>query len=126
MGTYQIPRNYRGESRILYIFTVKSLITTAVGAMVGSLFFLLFKSLNMTPIGIGCMAFFAFVGFALGALKVPTIVMFPITKKIGVAPEVSSSPATTPAAVSSEASTSRLLRSASPKYNNQDLPIHIV
>jgi len=52
MGTYQIPRNYRGESRILYIFTVKSLITTAVGAMVGSLFFLLFKSLNMTPVGI--------------------------------------------------------------------------
>jgi len=79
MGTYQIPRNYRGESRILYIFTVKSLITTAVGAMVGSLFFLLFKSLNMTPVGIGCMAFFAFIGFALGALKVPTIVMFPIT-----------------------------------------------
>lgn len=86
MGTYQIPRNYRGESRILYIFTVKSLITTAAGAMVGSIFFLIFKSLNMTPIGIGFMAFFAFIGFALGALKVPTIVMFPITKKIGGEP----------------------------------------
>lgn len=86
MGTYQIPRNYRGESRILYIFTVKSLITTAVGAMVGSGFFLLFKSLNMTPVGIGFMAFFAFIGFALGALKVPTIVMFPITKRIGGEP----------------------------------------
>lgn len=86
MGTYQIPRNYRGESRILYIFTVKSLITTAVGAMVGSIFFLIFKSINMTPIGIGIMAFFALVGFALGALKVPTIVMFPITKRIGGEP----------------------------------------
>ena len=36
MGTYYIPRNYRGESRILYIFTVKSLITTAVGAGIGN------------------------------------------------------------------------------------------
>jgi len=86
MGTYQIPRNYRGESRILYIFTVKSLITTAVGAMVGALFFYIFKSMNMTPIGLGIMAFFAFIGYALGALKVPTIVMFPITKKIGGEP----------------------------------------
>lgn len=86
MGTYQIPRNYRGESRILYIFTVKSLITTAVGAMVGGVFFLIFKSINMNPIGIGFMAFFALVGYALGALKVPTIVMFPITKRIGGEP----------------------------------------
>lgn len=86
MGTYQIPRNYRGESRILYIFTVKSLITTAIGAMIGSLFFLLFKSLNMTPIGLGIMAFFAFLGYAFGALKIPTIVMFPITKRIGGEP----------------------------------------
>ena len=44
MGTYYIPRNYRGESRILYIFTVKSLITTAVGAMIGSLFFFIFRA----------------------------------------------------------------------------------
>ena len=42
MGTYYIPRNYRGESRILYIFTVKSLITTAVGAMLGFIFFAIF------------------------------------------------------------------------------------
>lgn len=86
MGTYQIPRNYRGESRILYIFTVKSLITTAIGAMIGSLFFFLFKSLNMTPVGLIIMGLFAFIGFALGALKVPTIVMFPITKRIGGEP----------------------------------------
>ena len=83
MGTYYIPRNYRGESRILYIFTVKSLITTAVGAMIGSLFFFIFQALGMVPVGVGIMAFFAFIGFAVGALKIPTIVAFPITKKIG-------------------------------------------
>ena len=32
MGTYYVPRNYKGESRILYIFTTKSLITTGSGS----------------------------------------------------------------------------------------------
>ncbi len=86
MGTYYIPRNYRGESRILYIFTVKSLITTAVGAMIGAMFWVLFKALGMNIVGIIIMAFFALIGFAVGALKIPTIVAFPITKKIGGEP----------------------------------------
>ena len=86
MGTYYIPRNYRGESRILYIFTVKSLITTAVGAMVGSLFWVIFKAMNMNAIGLIILAVFALIGFAVGALKIPTIVAFPITKKIGGEP----------------------------------------
>ena len=86
MGTYYIPRNYRGESRILYIFTVKSLITTAIGAMVGSMFWILFKALGMNAVGVIIMAIFALIGFAIGALKIPTIVAFPITKKIGGEP----------------------------------------
>ena len=86
MGTYYIPRNYRGESRILYIFTVKSLITTAVGAGFGSIFWLIFQSVGMTMVGVIIMAFFAFLGYAVGALKIPTIVAFPITKKIGGEP----------------------------------------
>lgn len=86
MGTYNIPRNYRGESRILYIFTVKSLITTAIGGTIGALFFLLFKAMNLTMVGIIIMAVFAFIGFAVGALKIPTIVYIPITKKIGGEP----------------------------------------
>ena len=86
MGTYYIPRNYRGESRILYIFTVKSLITTAVGAMVGSLFWVIFRAMNMNAVGVIILALFALIGFAVGALKIPTIVAFPITKKIGGEP----------------------------------------
>lgn len=86
MATYQIPRNYRGESRILYIFTVKSLITTAVGAMLGSLFFVLFKSFGMDLVGIVIMAFFGLIGYIIGAVKIPTIVAFPVTKKIGGEP----------------------------------------
>lgn len=86
MGTYQIPRNYRGESRILYIFTVKSLITTAVGAMLGSIFFLIFQAMKMTLVGIIIMAIFGLIGFVVGAVKIPTIVAFPVTKKIGGEP----------------------------------------
>ena len=86
MGTYYIPRNYRGESRILYIFTVKSLITTAVGAMVGSLFWVIFRAMNMNAVGVIILALFALIGFAVGALKIPTIVAFPITRKIGGEP----------------------------------------
>lgn len=86
MGTYYIPRNYRGESRILYIFTVKSLITTGVGALAGSIFWIIFRSLGMNMVGLIIMGVFAFIGFALGALKIPTIVAFPITKRIGGEP----------------------------------------
>lgn len=86
MGTYYIPRNYRGESRILYIFTIKSLITTAVGAGFGAIFFAIFSMVNLKVVGIVLMAIFAFIGYAIGALKIPTIVAFPITKKIGGEP----------------------------------------
>jgi len=86
MGTYYIPRNYRGETRILYIFTVKSLITTVVGIMIGALFLLLFSAMGLTPVGIVFLVVFALIGFIVGALKIPTIVAFPITKKIGGEP----------------------------------------
>ena len=86
MGTYYIPRNYRGESRILYIFTVKSLISTAIGGIIGAGFYLLFKSMNMGMVGLIITAVFAFLGWVVGALKIPTIVAFPITKKIGGEP----------------------------------------
>lgn len=86
MGTYYIPRNYRGESRILYIFTVKSLITTAIGAGVGSIGFFICRAIGFNLVGLGIMAFFGLIGYAMGAFKIPTIVGIPITKKIGGEP----------------------------------------
>lgn len=86
MGTYYIPRNVSGETRILYIFTVKSLITTAAGALIGTIFFLIFSAIGMKMVGIIIVASFALIGWALGALKIPTIIYFPITKKIGGEP----------------------------------------
>lgn len=86
MGTYYIPRNYKGESRILYIFSVKSLITTALGAGVGSIFYFIFSALALNKIGIGIMAGFAIIGYIIGAVKIPTISGIPVTKKIGGEP----------------------------------------
>ena len=86
MGTYYIPRNYKGESRILYIFTIKSLITTVIGIGVGLIFYLIFKILTFDKIGMGLLVFWALIGYAIGAFKIPTIAGIPVTKKIGGEP----------------------------------------
>ena len=86
MGTYYIPRNLRGESRILYIFTVKSLISTSVGALAGFIFYFIFSMVGMKTVGIILMAVLALIGFALGAIKIPTLGGIPFTKKIGGEP----------------------------------------
>ena len=86
MGTYYIPRNYKGETRLLYIFTTKSLITTAIGAGVGSIFFFILTAVGLKMPGIIAMAACAGVGFIIGAVKIPTIVGIPVTKKIGGEP----------------------------------------
>lgn len=86
MGTYYIPRNYKGESRILYIFSIKSLITTAIGAGVGAIFLWIFTMLALKKVGIIIMAVMAVIGYIIGAVKIPTIVSIPVTKKIGGEP----------------------------------------
>lgn len=86
MGTYYIPRNLKGESRILYFFTVKSLISTACGVFAGLLFLLIFSALGMKLVGLIITGIFALIGFAVGTFKIPTLGGFPITQKIGGEP----------------------------------------
>ena len=86
MGTYNVPRNLRGETRILVIFTLKSLATTGVGLLVGPIFMYIFSLLKLKSVGIGIMILFAIIGFVIGRFNVPTISQIPITKKIGGAP----------------------------------------
>ena len=84
MGTYIIPRNLKGETRILYIFTVKSLATTAIGVLVGTLFyFILGVLLGFKTLGFILVAIFGLIGFAIGAIRIPTLGGIKITKKIG-------------------------------------------
>ena len=42
-GPYNIPRDYKGESKILFIFFRNSFIYTAVGGFTGVILFYLFK-----------------------------------------------------------------------------------
>ena len=86
MGTYNVPRNLRGETRILVIFTLKSLATTGVGLLVGLIFMYIFSLLKLKSVGIGIMILFAIIGFVIGRFNVPTISQIPITKKIVGAP----------------------------------------
>ena len=83
MGTYNIPRNVKGEGRILFIFSTKSLIYSAIGATVGLPFYLIFASLNMNVVGIIAMILIALVGFVIGTFKFPEIGAFKFTKAVG-------------------------------------------
>ena len=64
--TYSVPRNVKGETRLLYIFSIKSLLFTIAFGLVGVLFFFLFKMINLTFVGIGFVIFFAVIGFIVG------------------------------------------------------------
>ena len=62
------------------------MITTAIGAAIGGLFLFLFSALALKNVGIIVMAVFAVIGYIIGAVKIPTIVSIPVTKKIGGEP----------------------------------------
>lgn len=84
MGTYNLPRNVKGEGRILFIFTGKSLIYTVVAGVVGLILFYSWLSmLKMHLVGIIITAVFALIGFIIGTFKVPDIQKFEFSKKTG-------------------------------------------
>jgi len=83
MGTYNLPRNVKGEGRILFIFSTKGLITTCIGGAVGLVFLLIFDSLNLKTVGIVLTLICAAIGYAIGMLKVPNTNGMEITRKTG-------------------------------------------
>lgn len=83
MSTYKIPRNVKGEGRILFIFSTKSLIYTTIGAGIGALIYLVLKMINLTMIGIIMIGLFALIGFVIGRFPMPDITTLEITRKTG-------------------------------------------
>ena len=83
MGTYYIPRNVKGEGRILFIFSTKSLITTCIGGAVGLIFYLIFKIIGLTMVGIVITLIFALLGYTIGMFKIPDSNGLEITRKTG-------------------------------------------
>ena len=84
MGTYEIPRNVEGEGRILFIFSKKALIYTAIATGLGFIvFYLPFNMLGIKTAGIILTLICAVVGFSIGTFKVPEADGFSITRKTG-------------------------------------------
>ena len=83
--SYYVPRSAKGESRILYIFSVKSFITTFICGGIGALIVFLIKS--VIPMSIFTIILlivpFAVVGYVIGALKIPDIPMMGPLQKAG-------------------------------------------
>lgn len=86
MGTYYIPRNVKGETRIFYIFTVKALATTVIGLLIGFVIRYFFALVGLGVVGTVIMVLFALIGYAIGAIKIPTLSGISFTKKIGGEP----------------------------------------
>ena len=81
MGTYNVPRNVKGEGRILFVFSTKALIYSGVGALAGGVFYIIFNLLHLTIVGIIMVILFALIGFIIGTFKVPNLTRFEITRK---------------------------------------------
>ena len=82
MATHYIPRNVKGEGRILYIFTTKALITTAIGGGIGFLLYFIFSIVGIKMVGIILLIIFALLGFAVGTVKIPAVTGIKFTKNV--------------------------------------------
>ena len=83
MGTYMIPRNTKGEGRILFIFSTKALIFTVVGAGIGLPFYWLCKSLGAQYVGFGIIGVLGLIGFICGTFKIPDSGALKVTRLVG-------------------------------------------
>ena len=83
MGTYLIPRDLKGEGRILTSVSYKALLYTGAGLFIGYIFYFIFNMAQLKTVGTVIMIAFALVGFCIGTFKMPNTKSFEITKKTG-------------------------------------------
>ena len=83
MGTYNLPRNVKGEGTTLFIFSTKSLITSCIGGAIGLVFYFIFSLIGLTMIGIVITLILALIGYSIGMFKIPDTNGFEITRKTG-------------------------------------------
>lgn len=82
MQTYEIPRNYKGEGRILF-FSMKGLAYTAVAIIPGIVINFILKAFGISIVGIIITIICGGIGFAIGTFKVPDTRKFKLTEKTG-------------------------------------------
>ncbi len=91
MGTYNIPRNTKGEGRLFYIFSTKALLWTVGGLIVGVVIKTILKAIGslfkaagtFNIIGLIITVLLALAGFIIGTFKMPKNDRFEITRKAG-------------------------------------------
>lgn len=83
MGTYNLPRNVKGEGRILFIFSTKSIITTVAGGIIGAIFYFIFNIMGLKMVGLTIFIILATLGYTIGMFKVPDASGLEITRKTG-------------------------------------------
>ena len=83
MGTYNLPRSVKGEGRILFIFTGKSMIYTVGAGAFGLIFYFIFSMFELQMVGLIITGIFALIGFVIGTLKMPNMAKFKFTQKTG-------------------------------------------
>ncbi|MBR1884011.1 MAG: hypothetical protein IJ809_03595 [Clostridia bacterium] len=81
--TYTVPRSVKGESRILYVFTVVGLIFTVAFGLVGFFIKTLLGGLLPGYSGWIVVGVFAAIGFVVGTLKIPDSNVVGPLKKAG-------------------------------------------
>ena len=82
-GPYYIPRDVKGEGKILFVFSRKALIYTAISAGIGWVFYFIFSMLKMNAVGFVIMGLFAGIGFIIGTFKMPDVKGLEIARKTG-------------------------------------------
>lgn len=82
--TYYVPRSVKGESRLLYIFTIKSFVITVAFGLVGAgIWYLGSKfGLGLIP-GVMITAIFGGIGFGFATLKIPDVPFMGKFRKAG-------------------------------------------
>ena len=83
MGTYGLPRDVKGEGRILFVFSTKALIYTSIGAAVGLIFYFILNLIGLGFLGIIISVLLAALGFVIGTFKVPETNSFELARKTG-------------------------------------------
>ena len=83
MGPYMIPRDTKGEGRILFIFSRKALVYTTIGAGIGFFIYMLLSRISLNTVGLVVIAILGIIGFSIGTFKIPSSSAFKFTQKAG-------------------------------------------
>lgn len=82
--TYYVPRSVKGESRILYIFSIKSFVTTVAFGLIGAGIWYIGSKAGMGLVpGLIVTIIFGALGFAFGTLKIPDVPFMGRFRKAG-------------------------------------------